>query len=585
MNKTGKLTFLALVLVLVTVATNPQNASAQNERKENWLGTLDVKVAKLRLQLDITIDADGKCVGEMISLDQGSARLEMDSIVRTNEKLEFEIKKAQIHFSGSMNDDETMATGKFTQVQAYDMQFKRVAEVKPDKHIQTWKGTLKAAGKTFDFQFRVFEDGEGTHFAKLDSFSESLFGIPCEIEHNEEGILVTIPSTRAKYSGTLSDDGQIIEGNWLQSGGKFPLELERIPLDATRSTELKRPQTPQPPFDYDVEDFLVKVHDVDPKYEADVELAGTLTSPHGDGPFPTLILISGSGPQDRDETIYEHKPFLVIADYFAQKGYAVIRFDDRGVAKSKGSFATATSADFANDVEALFLWAKTCPKVDSKKIVLVGHSEGGLIAPMVASRQKEIAGVIMLAGPGVSGDRIILNQSRKISKVAGMPDAILDMQENMLTMLLKHLNSGAEVDDDLKESIQAAFSELTDQQREKFQLDGVAEATIAKLNSPWMRFFINYDPKESLSKTACPILSIIGENDLQVEKELNFPAIEAAVKSGDNQDFVQITLPKLNHLFQRSDTGAPGNYIKIEQTLDASLLNAMSEWLETRTGK
>lgn len=573
---------LSIVSWIAISVVHSASAPCQEVKTENWIGTLDVKVAKLRLRLEIKIDADGNCTGDMISLDQGSVRIAVDKLVRTDKKLEFEISKISASYTGTMNDDQTVVAGSFTQGAEYEMEFKRVADLKPEKHIQTWKGVLDAGGREFDFQFRVFEDGEGGMFAKLDSFSESVMGIPCEVAHEGDTVTVVIPSVRAKFVGTFSDDQRTIQGDWQQSGGEFPLELNMISLEETRSTELKRPQTPQPPFNYQVEEFLVNVHEIDSKYDAGVELAGTLTSPEGSGPYPTVILISGSGPQDRDETIFEHKPFLVIADHLTKQGFAVIRFDERGVGQSQGEFGKATSADFANDVEALYRWAKNSPRVDSSKIVLMGHSEGGLIAPMVASRQKEVAGVVMLAGPGVTGGRIILNQSRKIAGLAGLPENILDMQDKMLQIYLEALESGTNNDEIIGNLLQSAFDELSDDDLEKYGLKDIGEITVARLNSPWMSYFISYDPAEALSKTDCPILSVIGANDLQVDKELNFPAIEAAVKSGGNSDFVQKTMPRLNHLFQSSETGAPSDYVKIEQTIDPSLLDEITQWLKQR---
>jgi hypothetical protein len=388
--------------------------------------------------------------------------------------------------------------------------------------------------------------------------------------------------TKAKFVGTLSEDGKLIDGNWIQSGGKFPLKLTSIPLEQTRSLDLNRPQTPQAPFDYDVSDFSVDAISIDSSFSADVTLAGTLTSPKGEGPFATVILISGSGPQDRNEMIFEHKPFLVLADFLTKKGFAVIRFDDRGIGESKGDFAGSTSADFADDVEVVMGWAKTQSKVDPSRIVLAGHSEGGLIAPIVASRRKDVAGVIMLAGPGVPGSQIVLNQTRKIAAVAGLPENVLAMQENMLRKMMTALDSGKAITDEFKSSLNAEFDGLSKEDRAKFGIDDVANLTTAAFDSAWMKYFLIHDPRPALTKTTCPILSVIGEKDLQVDAKLNMPAIEAAVKAGKNSDFVQKELPGLNHLFQKSETGSPGEYIQIEETINQSLLDEVSNWLEKR---
>ena len=260
----------------------------------------------------------------------------------------------------------------------------------------------------------------------------------------------------------------------------------------------------------------------------------------------------------------------------------VIRYDDRGIGKSKGNFADSTTADFANDVQAVVGWAKQQSKVDSKKIVLAGHSEGGLIAPLVASRCPDVAGIILLAGPGVPGSQIVLNQTRKIAAVAGLPENVLDMQDKMVRMVLTEMESGKAISEDFKKSLNAAFDGLSKEEREKFGLDDVADKTVAAFESPWMKYFLQLDPRPALTKTTCPILSVIGGNDLQVDPELNLPEIESAVKAGKNSDFVQKELPGLNHLFQKSETGSPSEYIQIEETMDSSLLNEVTNWLEKR---
>ena len=437
------------VLILTSFFASPPALVAQQSKTENWLGMLNVGAVKLRIQLNLTLD-EGQYSGEMVSPDQSPTGIKLDTVTRTDDKLEFEIKKLNVSYQGKLNEDQSLATGVFTQGQEFEVDFKRIAESKPDKHIQTWKGTMHAGAKEFKFQFRVFEDGQGKKRVKLDSISESLMSIPTVFEKDGNEITIDVPLTRAKFVGTLSDDGKTIDGNWIQSGGKFPLNLTSIPLEQTRALDLNRPQTPKAPFAYDVTNFAVQAKTIDASYSEDVVLAGTMTSPQGAGPFATVILVSGSGPQDRDETIFEHKPFLVLADHLTKKGFAVIRYDDRGIGESKGDFAGSTTADFADDVQVVVGWATNQPQVDAKKIVLAGHSEGGLIAPIVASRSSDIAGIILMAGPGVPGSQIVLNQTRKIAAVGGMPKNVLQMQDTMLRKMLTALDSGQPFDEEFK---------------------------------------------------------------------------------------------------------------------------------------
>ena len=561
---------------------DPSTTTELNSTTETWLGTLDVKVAKLRLQLDLKTGADGATTGDMISLDQATTPIPMDRMVRTDKQLEFQIDKLGVKYVGAIDASGKLAKGKFTQGDTYDLDFKIVEAVPTIKHELTWVGTLVAGPQSFDFQFRVFVDSEGNHSVKLDSFSEGLMGLPCEMKQDGKAVKLTIKISNAEFVGTLSDDQQTIDGHWLQSGNKFPFQLKQIPLTETRTAKLNRPQTPQPPFPYEVSDFSVTATDIDAKYAADVVLAGTMTRPKTGGPFPTVILITGSGQQDRDETIFEHKPFAVIADHLTRQGFAVIRFDDRGQGKSTGTVLTATSVDFADDVEVVFRWAQRQRQLDAKKIILAGHSEGGLIAPLIAIRQPELAGMILLAGPGVAGDEIILNQSRRIAAAAGAPAQLLELQDTFLRRIISKLDATEPLTGPLVQQLaDEVFEALPDEQKKSFNLDNIVSGTMA-MNSPWMKFFLKHDPRPALTQATCPILSLIGEHDLQVDPALNLPAIEAAVQAGSNADFVQKQLPGLNHLFQTSDTGLPSDYIKIEETVSPILLDEITVWLKQR---
>ena len=259
-----------------------------------------------------------------------------------------------------------------------------------------------------------------------------------------------------------------------------------------------------------------------------------------------------------------------------------MRYDDRGIGESKGIFVEATTADLADDLEVVFEWAKQNSKIDSKKIVLAGHSEGGIIGPIVASRNADVAGVILLAGTGVNGRKIVLNQTRRIAAVAGLPEKILDLQDELLRLVVARSKDGLPMDEDFVDSLNGVFADLSEDEKLKYGLNDVATKTVLTFKSKWMEYFLEFDPATTLSKTHCPVLSLVGENDLQVDPKLNMPAIKAAMEKAGNQDFTQVLLPKLNHLFQNCETGSPSNYVIIEQTLDDTVLSEMSRWLETR---
>lgn len=567
------------VVLLLAVAANAQTSPAVTG---SWLGTLDVKVAKLRIQLNIKKTKNGEFKGGMVSLDQSPVEIAFDRITVKEDVFEFEIKNLKVVFKGKISGKGTVITGEFNQMgQAFPLEFKKMDKPVVKKLTEVWQGKMKAGAQQFDFQFRVYKDADGRKTVELDSFSEKIT-VPGEMEQKDSDVTISIPATKAKYVGKLDEKKEVIIGSWKQSGGEFPLNLKKVKLDEVREITRNRPQTPKPPFEYQARDFEVRISDMKESFDSETVLAGTLTTPNGEGPFPTLIMISGSGPQDRDEQIFGHRPFFVYADHLAQHGYAVIRFDDRGIAKSKGNFATATSADFADDVEALLLWASKQAELDSKKLILCGHSEGGLIAPMVAARNQSVAGIVMLAGPGVSGEKIILNQTRKIAATAGATEGVLDMQEQMLTAIFGRLKSDLAPDDEFK-------TELKDSLKKEFEGVAGLEAILAAVDRsvvqfavPWMKYFISYEPSTSLTKTVCPVFAVVGSNDLQVDPELNQPAIEEALKKAGNKDVTLTVLPKLNHLFQTSETGAPSEYNVLEETVSPVVLDAVTEWLDAR---
>jgi pimeloyl-ACP methyl ester carboxylesterase len=382
-----------------------------------------------------------------------------------------------------------------------------------------------------------------------------------------------LPKLKAKYVGTLADDGQSIKGDFDQAGMKMSLELKRVEKVST----LHRPQTPKPPFPYPVEDVTFE------NKAAGIKLAGTLTLPKGDGPFPAVVTISGSGAQDRDETLFGHKPFLVIADHLARKGVAVLRWDDRGVGKSGGKQTGATSADFATDAHAAVKYLQTRKEIDPKRVGLMGHSEGGLIAPMVAAdHPDDVAFIVLLAGPGLPGDEVLRSQLHVILKASGeKPEKIELMKRLQRAAVSAVKKAGAEKGkEEAKEAVKAFLASLTEDERkalgkEKPDID----ALVGRIADPWMAYFFRFDPRPTLGKVRCPVLAVNGELDLQVVPGENLAAIEKAVKAGGNERVAVKEFPKLNHLFQTAKTGLPNEYGQIEETFDPEALTFISEWV------
>lgn len=338
----------------------------------------------------------------------------------------------------------------------------------------------------------------------------------------------------------------------------------------------KRPQTPEPPFPYAVE--LVKFANAS---APDVTLAGTLTIPEGAGPHPALVLVTGSGPQDRDETIFGHKPFAVLADHLSRQGIAVLRYDDRGVGESSGEFAKATMDDFAGDTWAAVEFLRARPEIDRKRIGLLGHSEGAVVAPAVAAAHaKDIAFVVMLAGTGVTGQKVIVHQLGLILKAEGVSeDAIVresGYAERMHAAVIASQPGQARTV--LEPILKEWYEGLEPTERQEVgEFEQALDQRAVPFETPWMRHFLTYDPAPTLTKLKMPVLAINGELDLQVDPNQNLPPIEKALKKNKRAKFVR--LAGLNHLFQPATTGSPNEYGSIETTLDKALLDQVASWV------
>ncbi|MDO6388346.1 S9 family peptidase [Uliginosibacterium sp. 31-12] len=338
-----------------------------------------------------------------------------------------------------------------------------------------------------------------------------------------------------------------------------------------------RSQTPQAPFPYSEVEL-----EFDSPYEAGVHLAGSLMLPPGKGPHPAVLLITGSGAQDRDETISGHKPFLVIADYLARRGIASLRVDDRGVGLSRGSWQNATTASFAGDARTALEVLRARPEIDAARVGLIGHSEGGVIAPMLAAEPaNRVAFIIMLAGPGVTGDLLLQRQVEDLNLASDIsPDVAKGnarIQAALNSVVLKHPDASPEALIDL---LVAAMLQISPQTRAD-----VARRLVSSLAWPWQRYFLALDPAPFLQRVQCPVLALNGEKDTQVSAIDNLPAIERALKAGGNRDVTLKALPGLNHLFQTAQTGALAEYGSIDETFSQAALKIMADWLEQRINK
>ena len=342
-----------------------------------------------------------------------------------------------------------------------------------------------------------------------------------------------------------------------------------------------RPQDPKKPYPYDEEEVSYR------NEKDNIKIAGTLTVPRGGGKYPAVLLITGSGPQDRNETIAGHRPFLVLADHLTRIGIAVLRVDDRGVGGTERGPLSVTSEGFAEDVLAGVGFLKQRKEIDPKMIGLIGHSEGGMIAPMVAARSNDVSFIVLLAGLGQRGEDVIYTQTELIHKAQGTHvDTIRHFNALAKTIIaiVKTETDGKRIEQRVNEDVAAYGRTLDDLQQKLFEPAATAmKAIMPMYKMPWFRYFVMFDPQLVLKNVKVPVLALNGELDLQVAAKENLDLIRAGLKAGGNTDVTTKIFPKLNHLFQTTQTGLLSEYGQIEETIAPEVLKTMSDWILSRT--
>ncbi len=436
----------------------------------------------------------------------------------------------------------------------------------------TWQGALTVPGGSLKIVFNFHAGPDGQYIVTLNSPDQEAYGIPTDsVTVSGSRIRIYSKAVAGVFEGSHNPGADSLVGVWKQSGMDFPLVLRR---QSNGVQGPKRPQEPRKPFPYRDEEVTIG------NPVAGITLAGTLTLPKSGGPFPAVILITGSGPQDRDETVFGHKPFLVLSDYLTRRGIAVLRCDDRGIGKSTGLLSGATSQDFAGDVRSALRYLKSRKEVRADRIGLLGHSEGGIIAPMVAAGSNDVAFIVLMAGTGVPGDEIIVEQSGLIARAMARSESEIGSQADTNKKVFAILRSVKDSVSAVAQLRQLLLGTTASAARKDTQnVNGVINAQIAQVMSPWFRYFVTYDPRPALRKVSCPVLALNGEKDLQVSPKQNLPQIEAALREGGNKNVTIRELPGLNHLFQTASTGAPGEYATIEETIAPGVLTLIGDWI------
>ena len=441
-----------------------------------------------------------------------------------------------------------------------------------------WVGKLQVTGGQLTLVLRIQESESGKLSAFLDSPDQGAYDIPCDsVVYSAPHLKVIISSIGARYEATLEDNS--LRGQFIQGGASSPLVLTPS-AEEDRST--LHPQEPKKPYPYLAEE----VRFANPT-DGDT-LAGTLTMPTTPGPHRAVVMITGSGPQSRDEPVMNHRPFLVWADALTRLGIAVLRYDDRGVGASTGNFNEARTVDLARDVEAAVDYLRSRKEIDNQRIGLIGHSEGGIVAPMVAvSRPKDVSFIVLLAAPGLRGDSILVMQNEIISRRSHTPDSIREataqLNRSLFALLVPPTTDEEALRQSLAEVLRGAFFDgplAPPMPHEQVEL--AINQEMEMLTAPWMRDFLRYDPAPMLSRVQCPVLAVQGSEDVQVPAAANLPIVEKALTLHGNKEVTVKEFPGLNHMLQHCQTCLPDEYGEIRETVSPEVLQFVGEWILKR---
>lgn len=415
----------------------------------------------------------------------------------------------------------------------------------------SWGGTLNV-GVELRLVFNIEKNSDGTYSATMDSPDQDTKGIPCsKVEAKDDELLIEVGNGVIKYNGRYDAAKQTIIGTFAQNGNSIPLELSRL---EAKDKGNKRPQEPQPPFPYSQEEVTFN--------NGKVTLAGTLTLPSEGTKHPAVVLVTGSGPQDRNETIMGHKPFLLIADYLTRRGIAVLRYDDRGVGRSSVATGYETTLDLAQDAMEAVRYLRNRADIDASKVGIIGHSEGGLIAMInAAEHPDEVSFIVSLAGPALKGKDLMIAQNLMIMETQGITPTA--EAKEMLTQLFTTIDESKD-NASLRTQLQAMLGN-----------NPQFSSQIPILSSPGYVAMIKMDPTPYLKKIKCPMLALNGAWDSQVAATENLAAIKKYVKRAEVKQY-----ERLNHLFQTCDSRAMSMvYGRITETMAPQVLEDIAKWL------
>ena len=558
-------------------ATAPRPASLEGE----WSGTLQVGETKLRLVLHLSRNAQGEWHAKLDSLNQAVYGMEASKVTRSANSLHFEIASVGATFRGELQPDHRTIRRVWEQGgMGLPLQFEkraagteaRAAANAVSQAEGTWQGAIEVSNMRMRLQLHVSHDEKGELLASVDSLDQGIEGIPASQVAEKNGELqFEIPVFQAEYQGTLSASKNEISGHWTQNKELETLDFRR----SDKPLELRRPQNPVKPYPYKEEEVSF------PAGDSQVTLAATLTVPGGAGPFPAVVFIAGSGPTDRNGSLAGHQPFLVLADFLTRRGVAVLRYDKRGVGQSTGDAQQASMDDLIGDAQSALRYLKSRKEVDPKRLGVLGHSEGGIIAASLAMRSNEVHWLVLLATPATTGERTLLKQSELIARIGGLPEAQITRSQEfdrMAYAAVRGTQSRAQLESKLNQLIERSELGAT-------MPPAALQAQIRLMTSPWFRQFLDFDPEPLLQQLQIPVLALNGDRDLQVDAEDTVPLLRSAYDKSGNKDFTVVEVEGVNHLFQRAQSGSPALYGAIEETMAPEVLNGIGRWLDQHTAQ
>jgi len=589
------MTVCAAIAVAATKSVPLQAAEPGTGPAGHWEGNIQLPKTALGVRVDLERLANGSWSGTIDIPVQALRGFKLGSVSVAAKDISFALPgiAGDPRFAGELDAPGKSIRGNFTQSgQTFPFALDRKAKAEvageaPSKGVPGkglagyWQGSLKAnAAIELRLVLELTNAPGGTIAGVLVSVDQGGAKIPItSLSEKEGGVQFETKSVGGSFTGKLNADGSELAGDWKQGPGILPLGFKRL----AKAPALSRPQDPKKPYPYHEEEVSVETK------APGVALAGTFTCPRTAGPHPAVVLITGSGAQDRDEAIMGHRPFLVLADYLTRKGIAVLRCDDRGFAKSTGKFAEATDADFVQDALAQVAYLRGRKEIDAKRIGLIGHSEGGTVAPRAAAISPDIAFIVLLAGVGVPMEDLLLQQAHDIAQVTGAGEAEIaknaELQRRMFRLVREEKDPEV-LQRKIREAAKEQLAGLTEERKKALSLaEASLEGQLGMVRSPWFKELLAYDPRPTLQAVKCPVLALNGERDLQVAAKPNLAAIRENLLAGGNRRVKTLELPGLNHLFQTCQTGAIAEYGQIDETFNPKALASISDWILETTSR